>query len=146
MVNRPAIWAKNSTTNLEAWEKFLQGDEYIFRFTKEDNATARRLFEEAIVLDPEYAFAYVMLGWTYYIDARFGWVDSRAESFKMAGKYAQKGMELNDTLDNAYYLMGSVYFNQGQHEKAIAEVERAIALNPNGANNYAMVWLRWSAP
>jgi adenylate cyclase len=130
------IWAKNSTTNLEAWEKFLQGDEYMFRFTKDDNATARRLFEEAIVLDPEYAFAYVMLGWTYYLDARFGWVDSRAKSFKMAGKYAQKGMELNDTLDNAYYLMGSVYFNQGQHEKAIAEVERAIALNPNGANNY----------
>jgi tetratricopeptide (TPR) repeat protein len=32
--------------------------------------------------------------------------------------------------------MGSVYFNQGQHEKGIAEVERAIALNPNGANNY----------
>ncbi len=45
-------------------------------------------------------------------------------------------MELNDTLDNAHLLMGSVYFRQGQHEKAIAEVERAIALNPNGANNY----------
>jgi adenylate cyclase len=130
------LWGKASTTNLEALEKFLQGDEYFFRFTKEDNATARRLFEEAIVLDPEYAFAYVMLGWTYYVDARFGWVDSRAEFFKVAGKYAQKGMELNDTLDNAYYLMGSVYFNQGQHEKAIAEVERAIALNPNGSNNY----------
>jgi adenylate cyclase len=130
------IWAKNSTTNLEAWEKWLQGDEYFFRITKDDNATARRLFEEAIVLDPEYAFAYVMLGWTYWMDARFGWVDSRAESFKVAGKYAQKGMELNDSLDNAYYLMGSVYFNQGQHEKGIAEVERAIALNPNGANNY----------
>ena len=131
------LWAKNSTTNLEAWEKWLQGDEYFFRFTKEDNATARRLFEEVIVLDPEYAYAYVMLGWTYYMDARFGWVDSRAESFKMAGKYAQKGMELNDTLDNAYLLMGSFYFLQGQHEKAIAEVERAIALNPNGAANYS---------
>jgi adenylate cyclase len=129
-------WQKHSPTNLEAWEKFLQGDEYFFRFTKEDNATARRLFEEAIVLDPEYAFAYVMLGWTYYIEARYGWVDSRAESFKIAGKYAQKGMELADTLDNAYYLTGSVYFLQGQHEKGIAEVERAIALNPNGANNY----------
>jgi adenylate cyclase len=129
-------WQKNHTRNLEAWEKWLQGDEYFFRFTKEDNATARRLFEEAIVLDPEYAFAYVMLGWTHWFDARYGWVDSRAESFKMAGNYAQKAMELNDTLDNAYLLMSGVYFHQGQHEKAIAEVERAIALNPNGANNY----------
>ena len=129
-------WQKNSTTNLEAWEKFLQADEYFFRYTKNDNATARRLLEEAIVLDPEYAFAYVLLGWTYWMDVRFGWVDSRAESFKMAYKYAQKGMELNDTLDNAHLLMGSIYFLQGQHEKARAEMERAIALNPNGANNY----------
>jgi adenylate cyclase len=131
------LWDKTSTTNLEAWEKYLKADDYYFRFTKEDNATARRLLEEVIVLDPEYAFAYVMLGWTYWMDARFGWVDSRAEYFKVAGKYAQKGMELNDSLDTAYLLMGSVYWNQGQFEKAIAEVERAITLNPNGANNYS---------
>ena len=132
-------WQKNSTTNLEAWEKYLQGDEYLFRLTKEDNATARRLLEEVIVLDPEYADAYNLLGWTYYLDARMRWVDSRAESMKMALKYAQKALELNDTLDSAHSLIGSVYFLQGQHEKAIAKVEQAIALNPNGANNYAMM-------
>ena len=129
-------WQKNSTTNLEAWEKYLQGDEYLFRFTKEDNATARRLFEEVIVLDPEYADAYNLLGWTYWWDARFGWVDSRAESIKMAYKYFQKALELNDTLDTAHLGISSVYFMQGEHEKAIAIVEQAIALNPNGANNY----------
>ena len=132
-------WQKNSTTNLEAWEKYLQADDHMFRFTKEDNATARRLLEEVIVLDPEYADAYNVLGWTYFFDARFGWVDSRAESIKMAYKYAQKALELNDTLDSAYLLMGSVYFLQGQHEKARAEMERAIALNPNGANNYIVI-------
>jgi adenylate cyclase len=129
-------WQKNSTTNLEAWEKYLQGDDHLFRFTKEDNATARRLFEEVIVLDPEYADAYNLLGWTYFWDARFGWVDSRAESFKMAYKYAQKALELNDTLETAHLLIGGVYFIQGQHEKGIAEAERAIALNPNSASNY----------
>jgi adenylate cyclase len=129
-------WQKNSTTNLEAWEKYLQADDHMFRFTKEDNATARRLLEEVIVLDPEYADAYNLLGWTYLFDARFGWVDSRAESFKMAYKYAEKALELSDTLDTAHLLIGSVYFLQGQHEKARAEAERAIALNPNGANNY----------
>jgi len=45
-------------------------------------------------------------------------------------------MELNESRDIAYLLMGSVYWSQGQFEKAIAEVERAIALNPNGANGY----------
>lgn len=56
---------------------------------------------------------------------------------KMAYKYAQKALELNDNLDTAHLLIGSVYLLQDQHEKAIAEAERAIALNPNGANNYS---------
>jgi adenylate cyclase len=129
-------WQKNSTTNLEAWEKYLEADEYLFRFTKEDNANALRLLEEVIVLDPEYADAYNLLGWTYWQKARYGWVDSGAESIKMAYKYAQKALELNETLDSAHMLISGVYFLQGQREKAIAKAEQAIALNPNGANNY----------
>jgi len=131
------MWDKNATTNLRAWEKFLQGLDYIYRFTKEDNATARRLFEEAITLDPKYGLAYACLGWTHFYDARFGWVEARAESIKMALQYAQKTIELNDTSDLGYLLIGAVYFLQGQYEKAIAEAERAAALNPNGATNYS---------
>jgi adenylate cyclase len=133
------MWDKNATTNLRAWEKFLQGIDYIYRYTKEDNATAQRLLEEVIVLDPEYADAYVLLGWTYWLDARFGWVESRAESIKMAMKYAQKTIELNDTSDLGYLLIGGVYFLRGHYEKAIAEAERAVALNPNGALDYSFL-------
>jgi adenylate cyclase len=133
------LWAKNSTTNLMAWEKMLEGTNYIYRYTKEDNATARRLYEEAIAFDPMYANAYAVLGWTYWLDARFGWVESRAESIKMAMKYAQKTIELNDTSDLGYLLIGGVYFLQRQYEKAIAEAERAVALNPNGALDYSFL-------
>ena len=130
------LWDKNATTNLRAWEKFLLAVDYIWRYTKEDNATARRLFEEVITLDPKYDVAYACIGYTHFYDARFWWVESRAESIKMALKYAQKAIELNDTSDLGYLLIGSVYFLQGQYEKAIAEGERAVALNPNGAANY----------
>jgi TolB-like protein/predicted Zn-dependent protease len=131
------LWAKSSTTNLAAWEKYVQAADYVFRFSKEDNAIARRLLEEAIVLDPMYADAYVGLSTTHFFDARFGWVESRAESVKIALKYAQKALELNDTLDSAYIMIGGVYFLQGLYEKAIAEGERAVALNPNGALSYS---------
>jgi len=133
------LWDRNATTNLRAWEKFLQGIDYLYRYTKEDNATARRLYEEAIALDPKYVNAYAVLGWTHFFDARFGWVESRAESIKTALKYAQKTIELNDTSDLGYGLIGGVYFLQGQYEKAIAEGERAVALNPNGAMNYSFL-------
>jgi adenylate cyclase len=133
------LWQKRMTTNLGAYEKLLQGINYFFRGTKADNTRARQLCEEALALDSEYAGAYSILGWTHWADARYGWVESPPESIKIAFKYAQKAIEIDDTLDHAHTLIGGVYFLRHQYEKAMAEAERAIALNPNGANNYSFM-------
>ncbi len=47
------------------------------------------------------------------------------ESIKMAFKYAQEAIALDDTLDYAHTLVGAIYLIQHKHEKAIAEMERA---------------------
>jgi adenylate cyclase len=133
------LWQKNQTSNLKAYEKVLQGRQYSVKATKEDNARARPLFKEAIALDPGYARAYVGLGYTYFSDARYGWVESRAESIKLAYKYAQKAIELDDTLDMAYTLLAVIYLVKRQHEKTIAQAEHAITLNPNSAHNNSIL-------
>src|SRR4029079_13786236 len=46
---------RKHTDNLEAYDAILRGQEYYWRFTKEANAQARRMFEKAIELDPQYA-------------------------------------------------------------------------------------------
>jgi adenylate cyclase len=46
---------------------------------------------------------------------------------------------LNDSLPLAHTMLGIAYVLQKQHEQAIAEGERAIALDPNYADGYA--WL-----
>jgi adenylate cyclase len=43
---------------------------------------------------------------------------------------------MDDTLDYARALLSAVYLVKRQHEKAVAEAERAVALNPNGALMY----------
>jgi len=129
------LWQKDTTTNLKAYLKYLEGRKYFLRLTKEDNTRSRQLLEEALALDPDYANAYAVLGWVHWLDARYGWVESRAESIKIAFQYAQKAIELNDTLDMAHRLIGGVYVLKRQHEKAITQAERAIAINPNGASN-----------
>ena len=131
------IWQKQATSNLEAYEKGLQGRLYIIKYTKEDNARGLQLYEEAIALDPEYAGAYTGVGFAHFFNARFGWVESRAESIKMAFNYAQKSIELDDTIDMAYILLCTVYMMQRQFEKAIAAAEHAVSLNPNGADAYS---------
>jgi adenylate cyclase len=121
------------TENLKAYEKVLQARELIRRNTKQDNESARQLAEEAIVLDPNFAWAYVSLGWTHYMDVRFGYSESRAKSLQKAFELAQKALARDDSIDTAHSLLGSIYLVKLQFEKAVEEAERAVALNPNGA-------------
>ncbi len=124
---------KHETTNLAAYEKSQEARAYILRYTREDVAQARQLLEEAITLDPGFAGAYAYLGWTHFFDARFGWTESRPKSAKMAFEYAQKALEMNDSLEYARTLLSAVYLVKRQYEKAIVEAERAVALNTNSA-------------
>src|SRR5262249_50553234 len=52
---------------------------------------------------------------------------------------AQRGVALNDSLPMAHLALGYVHLMQKQYEPAIAEMERAIALDPNQANGYAFL-------
>ncbi|MFC1516295.1 adenylate/guanylate cyclase domain-containing protein [Thermodesulfobacteriota bacterium] len=130
------LWAKHVTTNLAAYEKYLESRTYFLRFTKEDNAQTRHLIKEAIALDSGFAGAYAFLGWTHFFDARFGWTESRAKSIKMAFEYAQKALALDDTFDVTHTLLAAICLVKRQHEKAVAAAKHALTLNPNGAHEY----------
>ena len=50
---------------------------------------------------------------------------------------AQRGLALNETYFVGHIFLGSVYLWQKQYDQAMAEMERAIALDPNDAWGYA---------
>ena len=52
---------------------------------------------------------------------------------------AEKALELNDSFDLAHILLGWTYLFKRQHDRAIKEGERAIELNPNGAEAHAQL-------
>ncbi len=127
------------TDNLEAYEKLIQGMYYGDRGTKHDNAQARQLFEQAIALDPECARCYTALGWTHFLDARFGWSESRAKSNNMAFELAQKALALDDKVAISHALLASFHVLKRDWENAIAEAERAVALNPNCSSSLTVL-------
>jgi adenylate cyclase len=121
------------TDNLEAYIKVMQGKEYFYRFNKEGNPKARKLAEEAIVLDPEYADAYCLVGQTHYIDPILGLSKSPQKSLEEATKLLQKAVAIDESHPVASSVLAYVYSRQGQHEKSLAQAERAVALNPGMA-------------
>jgi adenylate cyclase len=126
-------YAKVKTNNLKAYEKNYQGVGFFYKRTKPDNETARRLFEEALALDPKYYWPQVMLGYTYFSDARFGWSENPAQSIQQARECAQKALALDDSLDPGHSLVAAIYLVMRQYDKAVGEAKRAVDLNPNGA-------------
>ena len=64
------LW-EDQTKNLRAWEKFVLARDLFLKFSTVNNGMARRLLEEALLIDPNYTGAIVKHGITYYWDARY---------------------------------------------------------------------------
>jgi adenylate cyclase len=132
---------RTPTENLTAYDYALRGWEYYHRITKEANLQARQMFEKAIELDPQYAAAYAGLGWTYQMDWVWQWSQD-PQAPEQAFNLAQKAITFDDSVPVAHQLLSQVYLLQKkQPEQALAEGERAIALDPNSADGYARLGL-----
>jgi adenylate cyclase len=139
------VWQK-STENLFAWECLMQGLPHFRRFTREENVMARGLFAKAVELDPDYAAGLVWLGWTHWADARFLWTESPSEAAARAAVLADKALGLSDGLSEAHSLLGAIHLMRRDYDQAVAEGEKAVALDPNGADVTALLamTLNWS--
>jgi adenylate cyclase len=127
--------------NIDAFTKYLQAVDLWTRLTKESNAQARKLLEEAIALDPEYPGPYIGLAKTYGMDVFLGTTQSPEQSLARAFEFAQKAISLDNTNGAAYSVLSWLYATKRQYEKAIAESERAVSLNPNSAESYMRLGL-----
>jgi adenylate cyclase len=119
------------TENLDAYLKVMQGLNRIEHWNKDDNATARKLYKEAIALDPEYADAYSLLGYTHLWDATFGWSESPKESLRLAKELAQKAISMDSAIPGPQGLVAMIYMTQGQCDKGLAISEQIVANHPD---------------
>jgi adenylate cyclase len=127
-------WERAGTTNIMAYDKLMRGWDCFYSYSEQDVAQAQKFAKEAINLDDEYAFAYVLLGFTLWFEIIIGRSKSPLIELEEAEKCALKALKLNDSFDLAHGLLGYVYLAKRQHQKAVAEGKKAVALNPNGAD------------
>jgi len=132
--------------SLKVYMKALKAAEHIHRMNKEDTILARQKYEEVIALDPEFALAYSGLALTHLMDLYFQSSDSPGISFAQANKNIKKALALNDEEYLAHFVLSHLSWHRKERDKAIAALERAIELNPNGAEAYALLgnWLNFT--
>jgi adenylate cyclase len=123
--------------SIRAYEKYLKAQEHGSRRTKEDSLIARRLFQEVIALDPEYAMAYVEAGWTYLDEIWLGMTKMPYESIAKAEAMVQKAISIHGHRAGKNALLSSIHLLKKDWDKAIAYGEKAVEQRPNydGPNN-----------
>jgi adenylate cyclase len=129
LLKAPAAW--------DAYEYYLRGAEAFFlhysRRTKASLDDARHLLEQSVAIDPHYARAHAMLSWTRF----HSYVEPLDRDYlnpavlNRALELAQTAVRLDPRLPQAHAQLGNVLCHMRRHDAAIAEFQRAFALNPN---------------
>ena len=129
----------HGTQNLDAWMLAGQGLQHVRRLTRGDNARARLFYQQAVARDPNYPGAWEGLGWTYLIEARFGWSESRDAALAEAAKLADKTLALNPKRARSFALLGTIKLMFGEFAEAVALGEKAVSLGPNDSDAAALL-------
>jgi TolB-like protein/class 3 adenylate cyclase/cytochrome c-type biogenesis protein CcmH/NrfG len=117
---------------LDAWDLFHRALWHFWKYTRESHAEARRLFQAACALDPQFAPARSYLALSYFSSFING-LDEAEESFALARDTALQALAIDQRDPVARFVLGRVYTQLGQLRAAIAELEQAVRLNPSFA-------------
>jgi tetratricopeptide (TPR) repeat protein len=123
---------RKRTANMTAHDYLLLGLERFRRFAPDENAAARELFRQAIVLDPLYAHAHTMLASTDVWDVM---TDTRHDDpLDAALEAVRTALALDNDDGWSHAIHGFILFLRRQDGEAEAAFQRAVALNPNEAD------------
>jgi adenylate cyclase len=122
--------AKNPNS-FTAYDYLMRGWYEWYKFTREGNAAALDLFEQARKIDPNYARAYVGLAWAYEVAFDYDWTDDYDKTLQLALEMASTAVRLDPNDYQAQWVLGWAYLYNRQYERATAHYLRARELNPN---------------
>jgi serine/threonine protein kinase/tetratricopeptide (TPR) repeat protein len=122
--------SKRGTNNAEAHKAYLRGRYFWNQFTPEAFPKAIEAFEQAALVDPNYAMAYVGLA-DYYTWACIHGLHCPESGFPKVFEYAKKALSIDPDLAEAHAALGLYYSNVKRWVECEREYRLAIQLNPN---------------
>ena len=133
-----AQMALAETTVPQAYDALLQAWDHYRRETPEETAKAIFQFERALSLDPEYSRAYAGLAATYWRLVGLEWEFAISSGWQHAFERMNENLAkaLKNPTPVAYTVSAELLAREGRYDEALAQIERAMAIGPNEADNY----------
>jgi len=137
--------ARIPTDNIGAYADFVAGRGNLSKRNFATLVTARRQFERALELDPEYAQAHTALAETVLVTLANHKSIATAEAFAIASEHLAEALRIDPQMPQAHAVQGLLQTMQWEATRigngnlaAAASFEKALELNPNLSDGY--VW------
>jgi serine/threonine protein kinase/Tfp pilus assembly protein PilF len=126
---------KEQTRDLKAYQYYVQGRHLLVKYTLPAMKRAILYFERAIAADPAYALAYASMAMVY-ADFGEGATHAAADAYPRARAAAERALALDPTLGEAHCAIAYLAYLHFDWTTAESEFQRALELNPGGADIY----------
>ncbi len=116
------------TRSIEAYTKLMEGYHHYFRESHTDTLMARRLAEQAIAIDPDYAAAYALLADSYLKD-----IEQQSDTPRLSKAYEiiRQGLEMDQNDPVVHNVYSRVCWHGGEYEKALSEAKKSLEIAPS---------------
>jgi adenylate cyclase len=108
----------------------------IYQMTPEALREAAQLAETALAQSPSNDRAHQVLAAALFHLAYLGYTDDWDATIEHAGQAAERAVELFDAREQSHWVLGLVLMLRRDHDGAVAEIERALEINPNFSVGY----------
>ena len=113
------------------WDLLAHGWKLFYELTKESLAEAETIFRRAVASASTSCDAHHLLASTIIHRAQMGYIADKEAAISESYEFAKRAIALNERNEYAHWGFGFIQLWRRNHDVAVAELKRAIELNPN---------------
>ena len=117
--------------DIGTWDLLARGWKFHYELTKEGLAAAETIFRRAVSSAPTSCETHLYLSSVLFHQVWMGYVSDNDAVIPEAYKLAKTAIGLDEYNEYAHWALGLIQLIRGKRDIAIAELKRAVELNPN---------------
>jgi len=116
---------------IETYSLVLQGQQKMFKYNREQNIEARKMYQQALESESDYSRAMAALSRTHNLEWRYSWTEKPELALEKAYELAQESVLMDPSDARGYGELGFVNLYRKEHDASLSAFDSALKLNPN---------------